>query len=78
MQSKSFAKEIYKGDIKGEVSDSAGTNGLGSEVVTYPVPPGLETSPDFTVRVSGTEVWTQRVGDGGLEDLNVARFALSK
>ncbi len=48
-----------------------------SEIVTYLVPPGLETSPDFKVNVNGSEVWTQRIGDGGMEDLNVTRFACS-
>ncbi|MDD2244726.1 MAG: glycosyl hydrolase family 28 protein [Dysgonamonadaceae bacterium] len=46
-----------------------------SQIVTYPIPPGLETSPDFTVKINEKDVWTQRVGDGGMEDLNVTRFA---
>jgi hypothetical protein len=77
MQSKSFAKEINKEAIKGEASNLAGASGTESEVVTYPVPPGLETSSDFTVKVNNRDVWTQRVGDGGMEDLHVTRFACS-
>jgi len=46
-----------------------------SEIVIYPTPPGLETSPYFKVKINDKEVWTQKVGDGGMEDLNVTRFA---
>jgi len=60
-----------------DASESVNTNSAESDLVTYPVPPGLETSPDFTVKVNDTEVWTQQVGDGGMENLNVTRFACS-
>ncbi|MDT8401667.1 MAG: glycosyl hydrolase family 28 protein [Bacteroidales bacterium] len=48
-----------------------------SDIVTYPAAPGLETSPDFSVNINGADVWTQRLGDGGMEDLNVTRYACS-
>ena len=55
------------------------TNAIANDPETvlsiYPVPPGLRTSNDFSVTVNGEEVWTQQVGDGGMEDLNVTRFA---
>lgn len=44
-------------------------------IITYAAPPGLETSTDFTVRVNGTNVWTERVGNRGIESLNVASFS---
>jgi hypothetical protein len=46
-------------------------------VVAYPAPPGLQTSPDFSVSVNNTNVWTERVGDPGMESLNVANFSCS-
>jgi hypothetical protein len=55
----------------------ANTNGTELIVVTYAVTPGLETSPDFSVKVNDTDVWTLRLGDGGMEDLNITRFACS-
>lgn len=53
------------------------TDGAESVVVTYQETPGLETSPDFSVKVNDTDVWTLRLGDGGMEDLNITRFACS-
>jgi hypothetical protein len=35
----------------------------------------LRTSPDFTVSVNGQAVWTEIVGAGGMEDLNVVNFS---
>ena len=58
-------------------------------VVTYPAPPGLITSPDFTVKVNDNPVWVERIGSKldsfeyklysgrELEDLNVAGFSCS-
>lgn len=48
-----------------------------SNVIAYPAVEGLETSPDFTVKVNDTNVWTEIVGDGGMENLNVANFSCS-
>ena len=59
------------------------------QIVTYPAPPGLVTSPDFTVVVNGTPVWVERIGSPyqdrnsnlygnmELEYLNVANFSCS-
>lgn len=58
----------------GELND-AGTTNAESVLSTYAVPPGLRTSKDFSVKVNDEAVWTQQVGDGGMEDLNVTRFA---
>src|SRR5688572_12511220 len=44
-------------------------------VITYPAPPGLDTSTDFTVKVNSTDVWTERVGNPGMESLNVVNFS---
>lgn len=46
-------------------------------IVAYSAPPGQQTSPDFAVKVNNTNVWTERVGDGGMESLNVANFSCS-
>jgi hypothetical protein len=58
-------------------------------VITYPAPPGLITSPDFTVKVNNEPVWVERVGSKlksfeyqlysgrEMEDLNVAGFSCS-
>ncbi len=60
-----------------------------SRVITYPAPPGLTTSPDFTMNVNGTEVWVEKLGGSGiqlqqpsvsygkLEDMNIANFSCS-
>src|ERR1035437_8413386 len=62
-------------------------NQLSAKIVTYPAPPGLVTSPDFTVNVNGTPVWVEKIGSsihtdkyalyGGIEMeyLNVANFS---
>ena len=60
-----------------------------AQVVTYPAPPGLTTSPDFTVEANGKPVWVEKIGSnvhtakyalyGGIEMeyLNVASFSCS-
>jgi len=48
-----------------------------SITVMYKTPQGLETSPDFTVKVNAFDIWTERVGAGGMEDMNIASFACS-
>ena len=62
---------------------------LSAKVVSYPAPPGLVTSPDFTVRADNVPVWVERIGSKldtfdyklysgrEMEDLNVARFSCS-
>ncbi|MBK8882037.1 MAG: hypothetical protein IPN67_06500 [Bacteroidales bacterium] len=64
------------------------TDALG-ETVIYPAPPGLKTSPDFTVSADNQEVWVERIGSKyasfeydlygsrEMEDLNVASFSCS-
>jgi len=44
-----------------------------AEVVTYPAPPGLTTSPDYTMTVNGTPVSVQKVGPAG--DASMVSFA---
>jgi len=46
-------------------------------MVTYPAPTNLETSPVFAVNVNGRDVWTEQVGGGTMEGLNVASFSCS-
>ncbi|OGV36938.1 MAG: hypothetical protein A2X48_00310 [Lentisphaerae bacterium GWF2_49_21] len=58
-------------------------------ILAYPMPPGLVTSPDFTITVNDTPVWVERIGSKlksfdyrlyagrEMEDLNVANFACS-
>jgi hypothetical protein len=53
----------------------------------YPVPPGLTTSPDFTLTADNKQVWVERIGSKlatfdynlygsrDMEDLNVAAFS---
>ena len=60
-----------------------------AQVVTYPAPPGLVTSPDFTVKANGKPIWIEKIGSnvhtakyalyGGIEMeyLNVANFSCS-
>lgn len=60
-----------------------------ASIVIYPVPPGLVTSPDFTIEVNNSPVWVERIGSKltyidyplyssrEMEDLNVASFASS-
>lgn len=59
------------------------------EIVVYPPPPGLITSPDFTVNADDQQVWVERIGSKlptfdynlygsrEMEDLNVAGFSCS-
>lgn len=58
-----------------------------AEIVVHPAPPGLTTSPDFTVIANNSEVWVERIGSKletfdyklygsrEMEDLNVADFS---
>jgi hypothetical protein len=60
-----------------------------AEIVPYPAPPGLKTSPDFTVRVNDVPVWVERISSKvdtfkyklysgrAMEDLNAANFSCS-
>ena len=60
-----------------------------ADVVVYPAPPGLTTSPDFRVMANSKEVWVERIGSKlekfdyslygsrDMEDLNVANFSCS-
>jgi hypothetical protein len=63
--------------------------GVSAQIVVYPAPPELITSPDFTVMADNKEVWVERIGSKlatfdyklygsrDLEDLNVASFSCS-
>lgn len=66
---------IFLNGCSGESSNINSTPTEKTFLSTYPVPPGLRTSTDFSVKVNEEEVWTQQVGSGGMEDLNVTRFA---
>jgi len=48
-----------------------------AQIITYPPPSGLTTSPDFTVKVNNKPVWTECVGNGGMENLNVTNYSAS-
>ncbi len=60
-----------------------------ADVVVYPAPPGLTTSPDFRVMANNREVWVERIGSKlgkfnyalygsrDMEDLNAANFSCS-
>ncbi len=60
-----------------------------AEVVVYPAPPGLTTSPDFTLTADNQQIWIERIGSKlatfdytlygsrEMEDLNVANFSCS-
>ncbi|MDP9048133.1 MAG: glycosyl hydrolase family 28 protein [Bacteroidota bacterium] len=48
-----------------------------STVVAYPAIDSLITSPDFQVTVNNKHIWTESLGDGGLENLNVANYSCS-
>jgi hypothetical protein len=62
---------------------------VSAQVVTYPAPPGLVTSPDFIITANGQPVWVEKIGSnvhtakyalyGGIEMeyLNVANFSCS-
>lgn len=43
-----------------------------AQVISYPAPPGLITSPDFTVTANGKPVWVEKIGS----DLHTAKYAL--
>lgn len=45
------------------------------QTVPYANAPGLITSPDFTVKVNDKTISTENIGNGGMENLNVANFA---
>ena len=63
--------------------------GASAQIVVYPAPPGLTTSPDFTVTADNKQVWVERIGSKlaafdyklygsrEMEDLNVAGFSCS-
>lgn len=46
-----------------------------STVITYPAINTLTTSPDFTVKANNTPIWTESVGNGGMENLNVVNYS---
>lgn len=58
-----------------------------TSVVSYPPPPGLVTSPDFSLKANGESIWVERIyndtanmdymvyGSKEMEDLNVANFS---
>ena len=46
-----------------------------SAPVTYAEPTNLETSPIFLVQANDTDIWTEQVGGGTKEGLNVANFS---
>jgi hypothetical protein len=60
-----------------------------AQIIVYPTPPGLKTSPDFTVIADSEQVWVERAGSKlqafdyslygtrDMEDLNVASFSCS-
>ena len=66
-------------------------NIISAEIIPYPAPPGLITSPDFTMKANNTPVWVEKIGSklksfdytiglyGGkeMEDLNAAGFSFS-
>src|ERR1700749_337057 len=52
------------------------SNSMGT-VIAFPAIDTLTTSPDFTVKVNNTPIWIENVGDGGIENLNVANYAAS-
>ena len=65
------------------------TDYVSAQLVTYPSPPGLITSSDFTIKADGKPVWVEKIGSnvhtdkyalyGGIEMeyLNVANFSCS-
>jgi hypothetical protein len=60
-----------------------------AEIVVYPAPPGLITSPYFTIKANDIPIWVERIGSSmrsfnysfysgrEMEDLNVANFSCS-
>jgi hypothetical protein len=74
-----FGQE-YNKNIKQEQNNIKllpANNNAKSTIITYPPPPGLETSTDFTVKVNETDVWTECIGGKGMEALNVASYSCS-
>lgn len=65
------------------------TTGASAEIIIHPAPPGLTTSPDFTLMADNQQVWVERIGSKlqtfdynlygsrEMEDLNVADFSCS-
>jgi len=65
------------------------TDDYKGKTIAYPSVPELTTSPDFSVKVNGQDIWTEKIGVGGydnengqfiqnpMEDLNVAYFSCS-
>jgi hypothetical protein len=62
---------------------------VAAEIIAYPAPPGLRTSPDFSLLADSAQIWVERIGSKQLtfdyslygtrdmEDLNVANFSCS-
>ena len=62
---------------------------MSSEVIPYPIPPGLTASNDFSMKVNDKDIWIEKLGGsnipleeqyahlGIMEDLNIARFSCS-
>ena len=76
----SLQPQLFAQEAKSKYMNENNTiNGITekSTVVTYPAAEGLETSTDFTVKANNTAVWTESVGNGGMENLNVANFSCS-
>ncbi|MEJ7677416.1 MAG: hypothetical protein WKG06_06010 [Segetibacter sp.] len=73
LHSKVFAQNTNK-KVK-ETSVSKAATKANSVVISYPASPGMVTSPDFTVKVNDKNIWTESVGNGGMENLNVANFS---
>jgi len=67
------------------------SNRISAEIITYPAPPGLVTSPDFSIKANNMSIWVEKIGSklksfdytiglsGGreMEDLNAAGFSFS-
>ena len=58
---------------KGKAANSK----IKATVITYPPIDSLTTSPDFTVKANEIPIWTESVGSGGMENLNVANYSCS-
>jgi polygalacturonase len=62
---------------------------VSATIIVYPAPPGLKTSPDFTLTANDNPVWVERIGSTlrsfnyslygsrEMEDLNVTSFSCS-
>lgn len=53
----------------------SGITVFAQKTITYPAVPELRTSTDFTTTVNDQSVWTEVVGAGGMEDLNIVNFS---